>query len=565
MNVDINPLPERLQQFHDLSLKLISVAEKGRVISDYYEDVSKLLIDFSGAAYISIIARGAHSYFKFRYSLHQGWEMFPLDDFPDTAIKNGSVECFSDLASGKCSLDRLEELVFSGIKEKSGYSTGSGGLKIILDSPADDSTLYRSLLILPIRNQTEHVGTISLGWQETVENDATETELYQYLFDIIGFSRSHRQAKFLLAERIKELKTIYQINRIGSEPGQSLEDIMIGSVDIIPPGFLHPDFTCCKIVYANHTFKSSNYKKPVYILKEDILAGDEVRGYVEVGYMRESGSIYKDPFLKEEQPMLKAIAGELGHVAARKQYETEKERLQQQLLHADRLVTVGQLTAGIAHELNEPLGGILGFAQLIKKYGQIDEQVEKDVDKIIKASLHGREIIRKLMLFSRQTPPEKVMVNINEKIDDGLYLLENRMNKSNIKLIKDYTANLPLIEIDPAQLNQVLVNLVVNAIQAMPGGGELTIKTTSTINEILIIIRDTGTGIEAKDHESIFIPFYTTKGPNEGAGLGLPVALGIVQSHRGTITLDSKPGAGTAFTVSFPIGGEKPNDKAKEK
>jgi two-component system, NtrC family, sensor kinase len=90
--------------------------------------------------------------------------------------------------------------------------------------------------------------------------------------------------------------------------------------------------------------------------------------------------------------------------------------LQQQLLHADRLVTVGQLTAGIAHELNEPLGGILGFAQLIKKYGQIDEQVEKDIDKIIKASLHGREIIRKLMLFSRQTPPEKVMVDINEKL-----------------------------------------------------------------------------------------------------------------------------------------------------
>jgi two-component system, NtrC family, sensor kinase len=565
VNEDSSQLPKRLQQFQDLSLKLISLAEKGRVISDYYEDVSKLLIDFSGAEYISIIARGAHSYFRFCYSGHQGWEMSQLDDFPNPDIKNSAAQCFSGLSSGKCSLDRLEELVFSGSAEKSDLVTGSGGLKITIDSPADKSTLYRSLLVLPVRNQTERIGTITLGWQGILAIDTMETELYQYLFDIIGFSRSHRQAKFLLAERIKELKTIYQINRIGSEPGKSLEDIMLGSVEIIPPGFLHPDFTCCKIVYANHTFKSSNYQKPVYTLKEDILAGDEVRGYVEVGYMRESGSIYKDPFLKEEQPMLKAIAGELGHVAARKQHETEKERLMQQLLHADRLVTVGQLTAGIAHELNEPLGGILGFAQLIKKYGQIDEQVEKDIDKIIKASLHGREIIRKLMLFSRQTPPEKVMVNINEKIDDGLYLLENRMNKSNIKLIKDYTANLPLIEIDPAQLNQVLVNLVVNAIQAMPGGGELTIKTTSTIDEILIIIKDTGTGIEADKLESIFIPFYTTKGPNEGAGLGLPVALGIVQSHRGTITVDSKPGAGTAFTVSFPIGGEISNAKAEEK
>ncbi len=565
MNVNIGPLPERLQHFHDLSLKLISLAEKGRVISDYYEDVSKLLIDFSGAEYISIIARGAHSYFRFRFSRHQGWEMSQLDDFPDPDTKAASVKCFSNLSSGKCALDSLEKLVFSGFAEKNDCVTGSGGLMITFDNLTDESTLYHSLLILPVRNQKERVGTITLGWQKIVEFDVTETELYQYIFDIIGFSRSHRQAKFLLAERIKELKTIYQINRIGSEPGKSLEDIMLGSVEIIPPGFLHPDFTCCKIVYANHTFKSSNYKKPFYTLKEDILAGDEVRGYVEVGYMRESGSIYKDPFLKEEQPMLKAIAGELGHVAARKQHETEKERLQQQLLHADRLVTVGQLTAGIAHELNEPLGGILGFAQLVKKYSQIDEQVEKDIDKIIKASLHGREIIRKLMLFSRQTPPEKVMIDINEKIDDGLYLLENRMSKSNIKLIKDYTANLPLIEIDPAQLNQVLVNLVVNAIQAMPGGGELTIKTTSTIDDILIIIKDTGTGIEAEALKSIFIPFYTTKGPNEGAGLGLPVALGIVQSHRGAITVDSKPGAGTAFTVSFPIGSEKTNEKTKEK
>lgn len=310
MNVDIGPLPLRLQQFHDLSLKLISLAEKGRVISDYYEDVSKLLIDFSGAEYISIIARGAHSYFRFCYSLHQGWEMSQLDGFPDSAIKKGSVESFSDLANGKCSLDRIEELVFLGSVETSDYLTGCGGLKIILDSPTDDPTLSRSLLILPVRNQTERVGTITLGWQDRVEIDSPETELYQYLFDIIGFSRSHRQAKFLLAERIKELKTIYQINRIGSELGKSLEDIMLGIVDIIPPGFLHPDFTCCKIVYANHTFKSSNYKKPIYTLKEDILAGNEIRGYVEVGYMRESGSIYKDPFLKEEQPMLFYGTGE---------------------------------------------------------------------------------------------------------------------------------------------------------------------------------------------------------------------------------------------------------------
>lgn len=549
------PSPQRLQQFHSLSLKLIGLAEKGRVISDYYEDVTRQLLIFSKAEYISIIARGARSYFRFRDSLDYGWEMTQLENFPDVAFELAASDYAPQQLTGHYPIDKLENLIFTGSVPVTRFSTPSGGLYIFRDTPITLSPSFKTVLVLPVRGQKEIVGTVTLGWQKQFKIEEMEIELYQYLFDLIGFARSHRQAKFLLGERIKELKTIYQINRIGTEPGKSLEEIMQGAADIIPPGFLHPEHTCCKIVFANGEFFSSNIKEPVYTLREDILVDNLVRGYVEVGYMRKSGSIYKDPFLKEEQPMLRAIAGELGHIAARKQYETEKERLQQQLLHADRLVTVGQLTAGIAHELNEPLGGILGFAQLIKKYGNIDESVEKDIDKIIKASLHGREIIRKLMLFSRQTPPEKVMVSINEKIDDGLYLLENRINKSSVKLIKDYAEGLPLIEIDPAQLNQVLVNLVVNAIQAMPEGGALTIKTAATIDEILIMIKDTGMGIDAASMENIFIPFYTTKGPSEGAGLGLPVALGIMQSHRGNITVESTPGKGTVFTVRFPIGG----------
>jgi signal transduction histidine kinase len=556
MSDEINALSERLQQFHSLSLKLIGLAEKGRVISDYYEDVIRLLIDFSGAQYIAIVARGANSYFRFCYSQHNQWEMAQLDHFPDPTVDLKVLSNLPGLNATRDTTDKLESLVFSGKAAKAAKSTKHGGLILYPDYSADVSNAFKTVLILPARGQNQITGTVSLCWSDHLVLEEAEIELYQYLCDIIGFARSHRKAKFLLRERIKELKTIYQISRLGSEPGKSLEDIILGAADIIPPGFLHPEYTCCEIVYANRTFKSSNYKKPIYTLKEEILAGQESRGYVKVGYMRQAGSIYKDPFLKEEQPMLKAIAGELGHIAARKEYEAEKERLQQQLLHADRLVTVGQLTAGIAHELNEPLGGILGFAQLIKKYGDINESVEKDIDKIIKASLHGREIIRKLMLFSRQTPPEKILVNINERIDDGLYLLENRINKSSIKLIKEYAEQLPMIEIDPAQLNQVLVNLVVNAIQAMPDGGELTIKTACTIDEVLVIIKDTGAGIAAADMDNIFIPFYTTKGPNEGAGLGLPVALGIVQSHRGTITVESKLKEGTVFTVRFPIGGK---------
>jgi len=331
-------------------------------------------------------------------------------------------------------------------------------------------------------------------------------------------------------------------------------------VEIIPPGFLRPDIACCKIVFAGEEFTSSNYSESRSILREHICISGKKTGYIEVGYTKERPNLDKGPFLKEERPMLRTIAREIGLIAERKQFETEKEKLNQQLLHADRLVTVGQLTAGVAHELNEPLGSILGFAQLIKKYGKINDGVEKDIDKIVKASLHAREIIRKLMLFSRQKTPEKTLFSINERIDDGLYLLESRIRKSKIKLVKNLGEDLPQIKIDTRQLHQVLVNIVVNAIQAMPEGGTLTISTEKSINTITLKVEDTGTGMTKDQIDKIFIPFFTTKDINEGTGLGLPVVLGIVQSHGGYIDVESTPGEGSTFIVKFPINVETGKD-----
>ena len=391
-----------------------------------------------------------------------------------------------------------------------------------------------------------------------------EIELYQYLFDIVGYSRSHRQAKFHLGERIKELTTIYQITRLGSQINKSLDDVLTAAADIIPPGFLQPEFACCKIEYADEVFKSRNYQVPKDTLREDIVVGGEIVGFVEVGYTRSLTNLDKGPFLLEEQPMLMTVARELSLVAERKHFEEEREKLQQQLLHADRLVTVGQLTAGVAHEINEPLGGILGFAQLIKKYGGVDEGVERDIDKIIRASLHAREIIRKLMLFSRQTPPEKIFFNINERIDDGLDLLDSRLKKNNIIVKKELSDSLPLIKIDPSQLHQVFVNLVVNAIQAMPDGGTLTIQTEKSINTISLTVKDTGVGMTEEQIDKIFIPFYTTKGVNEGTGLGLPVVMGIVQAHGGSINVESSPGGGSMFVVKLPINSSPETEKGED-
>lgn len=560
----------RMKNFHELSIKLISLASRGTLISDYLLDISKLILDFSKAQELNFTVCDIRNYYRFTFNIDGTWTVLPAPNFgepPDFVVSNLS----------ETTLDHLERVVFFKMISESPLMTDVSGLNIfntlnsfsfslnvkesIQNFKLRVNTKFSSLLVLPIRIGSEVIGTISLKWKEQIKLDKNEIELYQYVFDIIGFARSHRQAKFHLGERIKELTTIFQITRLGAERNKSLDDVLKGAVDIIPPGFLRPEFACCKIVYSNEVFTSRNYQPPKNVLSEDIIVSGQKTGFIEVGYAKERNSLDKGPFLKEEKPMLRTIARELGLIAERKHFEDEKEKLQQQLLHADRLVTVGQLTAGIAHELNEPLGGILGFAQLIKKYGNIDEPVEKDIDKIVKAALHAREIIRKLMLFSRQTPPEKTLFNINERINDGLYLLESRLKKSNIVLKKELADDLPLIKIDPSQLHQVLVNLVVNAMQAMPDGGLLVIQTEKSINSISMTVKDTGIGMTPEQMNKIFIPFFTTKGINEGTGLGLPVSLGIVQSHGGSISVESEPGKGSTFIVKLPINNEKKGEK----
>ncbi len=237
--------------------------------------------------------------------------------------------------------------------------------------------------------------------------------------------------------------------------------------------------------------------------------------------------------------------------------------LQEQLRHADRLATIGQLAAGVAHELNEPLGNILGFAQLAKKSPKLSTQVEKDLKNIETASLYAREIIKKLMTFARQLPPKKVPVNLNDIVTDGIYFFDARCVKADIQLVCRLAPDLPMITADPGQINQALVNLVVNAIQAMPEGGTLTIETRVTETGIGVVVEDTGTGISEDITNQIFVPFFTTKDINEGTGLGLAVVHGIVTSHGGKITVKTEVGKGTRFLIDLPLTSSESFDKNK--
>ena len=211
----------------------------------------------------------------------------------------------------------------------------------------------------------------------------------------------------------------------------------------------------------------------------------------------------------------------------------------------------------MAHEINEPLGSILGFAQLASKYPGLPENVTRDLARIVDSSIRAREIIRKLMTFARQTPPSKSSVDLNELIGDGLTFFEARCAKAGVELMRKLAPQLPSVTADSAQVNQVIVNLVVNALQAMPSGGTLEVTTRASDGWVELLVSDTGEGMSAEVLKKVFLPFFTTKDVKEGTGLGLSVVHGIVTAHGGSIDVESRPGQGSTFKVRLPVGGRE--------
>ncbi len=356
-----------------------------------------------------------------------------------------------------------------------------------------------------------------------------------------------------LKERIKELKCLYELSRIALQSKNDLRSVATKTLTILPAALQHPGLAEAKITIAKSEFKTPKFGYVKNTLSVPISIDGQQAGSVEVGYRGHRTVNVKQPFLKEEKSLLRAIARELSLVTKRTTIEEERKSLQIQLQHVERLALIGELTAGIAHELNEPLGRILGFSQLIKKGGMLKEQQEEDLERIIKASLYTREIIKKLMFFSRQMPQQITTVNLNEVISNILYFIDARYQGNRISITQKLQEPLPAIQADAVQLSQVLVNLITNSIHAMPGGGNLLIKTVSKPDHVSLIVKDNGQGMSSSVKKKIFEPFYTTKPVGQGTGLGLSVVQGIVSAHHGKVNVQSQPGKGSKFEIQLPI------------
>lgn len=389
-----------------------------------------------------------------------------------------------------------------------------------------------------------------------------EVSLYEDIGKTLEVALSHRRAQVWLRERVKELTCLYGISQLSEKPSLSVEEILKEIVELFPPAWLYPEITCAKIIFDGRSFTTDNYKGPNQKLISDIVINNEKRGCVKVGYSSEKPELDEGPFLEEERKLIDTIAKEVALIIEKREVAEEKLKLQEQLRHADRLATIGQISAGVAHELNEPLSSILGFAQIIKKSPKLPKQEKEDIERIVKASLHAREVIKKLMIFTRQMPPQKNEIDLNQIVEESLDFLESRCAKENVEVVSSLSEALPRITADSSQLTQVLVNLVINAVQAMEGGGKLKISTYSIHGYVCLSVEDTGVGMSKDLIKKIFNPFYTTKGIGKGTGLGLPVVHGIVSSHGGKIEVESQEGRGSRFLVKFPINSGK---KEKEK
>jgi two-component system, NtrC family, sensor kinase len=238
--------------------------------------------------------------------------------------------------------------------------------------------------------------------------------------------------------------------------------------------------------------------------------------------------------------------------------EQLKSTTGRQLHRSEKLASLGRLAAGIAHEINNPLTGVLTFAHLMKEKPNMDGQDLQDLDLIIHETTRAAEIVRGLLDFARERAVIKEPLNLNEVIVRTIRLIRNQKLFERIVIDEDLANDLPDIQGDMNQLQQVLLNLSLNACEAMPTGGSLTIRTRSDERGVMVKLADIGCGIKPEHLERIFEPFFTTKPVGKGTGLGLSVSYGIVQQHGGTIELDSQPGRGTTFTLVFPALGREP-------
>jgi PAS domain S-box-containing protein len=251
-------------------------------------------------------------------------------------------------------------------------------------------------------------------------------------------------------------------------------------------------------------------------------------------------------------PLMDEAGGQQGVLGIARDI-TERKQLEQQVQNSERLASIGQLAAGVAHEINNPLGGILNCLYNIRKGTLTPERVQEYLHFMEDGLQRVQRIVRQLLDFSQQRELELALADLHPILDRVAVLTEHVFIERQAVLKKQYDETLPQLLVDAPMIEQVIMNLVLNAVQSLQKGGYVSLKTRKYEDACEIVIEDNGCGIASHVRPHIFDPFFTTKGTGEGTGLGLSVSLGIVQRHGGEMVVESEEGKGTRFVVRLPL------------
>lgn len=293
-------------------------------------------------------------------------------------------------------------------------------------------------------------------------------------------------------------------------------------------------------------------------ISEIIEKGGEVVDY-EVDFKRKDGSPI--PILLTSHARYDSEGHVIGFeglnvdLSQRKQMEAELKKTQLQLFQAEKMTSLGKLAAGVAHQLNNPLGGIILYTKLILEEHNPDEAIAEDLHRILRDAERCRDTVKGLLAFTHQSRQMMRPQDVNEAISRALFLIENQSLFHNISINRDLDPSIPPLQADIQQLYHLITNIVLNAAEAMEGKGALTLEThySADKNQIHIEISDTGPGIPAEDLPHVFDPFFTTKEEGKGTGLGLSLAYSIVENHGGTIMVQNNRDGGATFIIDFPL------------
>lgn len=350
-----------------------------------------------------------------------------------------------------------------------------------------------------------------------------------------------------LKERIKELTCLYEVSSIIVNADlEQIAETLTAISHSLKRAFQYTDQTGISITtnlgaYATgDTVYETIISSPIKLFNQDA-------GHITAGL-----NALDCKFLDEEQQLLNTVALKIGSLLERLEIQRNETSLKRQMEHADRLNILGELTAGIAHELNTPLANILGFAELLQQDKNLSSDSVNDVQKIIKNAIFSREVVKKLMFFACEMPQEMQVMDIVASIKDAVNLLDASFKKAHVRCCLKLPDHELFIKADRIQFTQVIFNLAINAIYFSAPHSTVTISTTQKKDFVYLKVTDQGSGLTKAAAEKLFQPFFSTKPTGDGAGLGLSVVHGIVTSHRGTIKAENNTKRGTTFTIKLP-------------